>query len=109
MSEYKRLKIFSNYSINEEGKIYSNVQNIFRKSTINANGCHNIWLSRINEDGVKCGVSRLVHNIVAQYFLKKPKNKKVNCVRHKDGNKSNNHVSNLEWVYIPGVTLGADV
>ncbi|MEH0155671.1 NUMOD4 domain-containing protein [Limibacter armeniacum] len=37
-----------------------------------------------------------VHRLVAQHFLEKP-SKNANIVIHKDGDKSNNHLSNLEW------------
>lgn len=37
-----------------------------------------------------------VHTLVAEHFIYKPSSSE--CVNHKDGNKENNHWSNLEWL-----------
>lgn len=39
--------------------------------------------------------SKSVHRLVAEAFIPNPDN--LPCINHKDENKSNNHIDNLEW------------
>jgi hypothetical protein len=61
-----------------------------RKLNVNKHGYIDI---RLNKDGVKTHFT--VHRLVAEAFMPNPDNLPV--VNHKDGNKGNNQVENLEW------------
>ena len=50
----------------------------------------------------KSETTRRVHRLVAQTFIENPNNLPI--VNHLDGDKQNNHVSNLEWTTVSGNT-----
>ena len=56
----------------------------------NGNGYFRVMLSLPNRSG-----AYYIHRLVAELFIDNPQNKKF--VNHKDGNKHNNCVYNLEW------------
>lgn len=90
------------YSINEDGLILRHkrttnnrrgvfvLEEKFLSTTAKANGYIQTTLTK---DKSKKHFS--VHRLVAQVFIPNPDNKP--CINHKDGNRSNNNVNNLEW------------
>lgn len=81
----------TDYMISQEGKIYSNKTKRELTGTIYNSGYRFVRLT--TEDGKK---GYAIHRLVAQSFIPNPKNLPI--VNHKDGNKLNNCVNNLEWV-----------
>lgn len=97
LSEYKQIVGFPNYVLNEDGKIYSLSHKRFLKFQKHQEGTLMVQLTNI---GIR--KDYLVHRLVASYFLEK-ENPKHNSIRHKDGDKTNNVLGNLEWCYVAGV------
>lgn len=85
------------YSASNFGRIRRNLKgmgtskNRILKTSLTNLGYFNCSLSKNNTRK-----SFLVHWIIAKTFLKKPQNKSQ--VNHIDGDKKNNHISNLEYV-----------
>ena len=84
---------FSNYYINKKGQIAKIVNDkmILLNDRPNAYGYRRV--SMVNDQGKR--KDRLVHILMAKTFLPNPENKPV--VNHKDGNKANYSLDNLEW------------
>lgn len=78
------------YTIDESGNVYSAINNIIRKPSNHRQGYKLIMLFK---DGKK--KCHLVHRLVAKTFIPNSDNKAT--VNHIDGDKKNNHISNLEW------------
>lgn len=83
----KPVKGFDNYLISEFGEVFSVKNNKFIKPT----------LMKIGYLGFTPKRNKLiyVHRAVAEAFIPNPNN--YPQVNHKDGDKTNNNVSNLEW------------
>jgi hypothetical protein len=91
-NDYCILHIFKNtYLIHKSGSIF-NSRGKLLKCSDNGKGYKIITFS--NGETVKKNM--YVHRIIAECFLENPK--KLNIVNHKDLNKNNNSVENLEWV-----------
>lgn len=75
-----------NYVVFSTGDVF-NLHGVKMVGMIDRCGYHEIILN---------GKPYRVHRLVAEAFIPNPNN--LPCVNHKDGNKKNNCVENLEWV-----------
>ena len=79
------------YKISAQGTILNLANNTLLSSILNNNGYLKIGLA--NGDGTQKQL--LIHRLVAQHYLPNPY--EYSDIKHKDGNKLNNDISNLEW------------
>lgn len=79
------------YEVTEDGLVYSNVGT--RKALIGKTTKEGYRMVVLTVNNKK--IYKNVHRLVAENFLPNPENKPE--INHKDGDKLNNKVSNLEW------------
>jgi hypothetical protein len=85
-----KIEGFEEYLVNKEGQVFSTKSNIVLKKGIESWGYEMVNLRKNGKPN-----PHKVHKIVAQTFLgPRPDGFQIN---HKDGVKTNNHVSNLEY------------
>lgn len=81
------------YSISEAGEIFSHRRNMFIKPYTNRLG---YLVTLLYKDNRKERKHYYIHRLVAMTYIPNPENKPD--INHIDGNKSNCHAPNLEWV-----------
>lgn len=77
---------FINYKISINGDVYNKVTGYKLKPFLDKDGYEKYSM---------CGKQRFKHRLIAIHFIDNANNYPV--VNHKDGNKSNNSIDNLEW------------
>lgn len=85
-----RINGCEDYAIDRNGNVYSYKSDKVLKQGKNHRGYSQVCLT---VNGQK--LTKKVHRLVAEAFI--PRENGKNQVNHKDGNKANNSVANLEW------------
>lgn len=89
---FKLIPNYENYSVDENGAVMNNRSNKIIHQHIDSMGYYKVFLFKNNK-----AYERRVHQLVAHAFLNH-KSTWEKCINHKDGNKLNNKISNLEMV-----------
>ena len=91
MEAFRDIKGYENlYQISNKGNVRSLLTN---KILIGGTDLQGYKIVTLRKD--KKNHTKTVHRLVAQAFLPNPN--KLPCVNHKDENKQNNVIDNLEW------------
>ena len=92
--EHKLLKIEGKYyAIYENGKVIDVQKRKIKPASLNNHGYYKITFYNPK---TKKNTTKYVHRLVGEAFIPNPQNKPF--INHMDSCKTNNHVSNLEWM-----------
>lgn len=96
MEEWAKIEGFGNgdnryYKVSNSGEVYSAYKQGILKPSLATGGYPRVHL---RDKGGK-SKHRYIHHLVAEYFVPNPHN--LPNINHIDGDKTNNHYTNLEW------------
>lgn len=95
MKERRTLPQIPDYEIDPNGNVFSKITGKYMKQYLRKDGYMQVGLLTVSKTGQKKMRSWLVHRLVSLAFIENPSN--LSVVNHRDGNKTNNSVTNLEW------------
>ena len=93
MEKWTTIQEASNYEVSTYGNIRNKTTQKILKGRLTKSGYLQVSL-KIDETNKFS--NRYIHRLVAIYWIDNPEDKRE--VNHKDGNKENNNINNLEWV-----------
>ena len=91
MEIFKDISGYPNYQISNLGRVWNKTSQRYLKGEIDIHGYHRVTMIAINGKAKH----EKIHRLVALTFIENPNN--YPHVNHKDEDKNNNSVSNLEW------------
>ena len=90
---WKEIIGFSNYEISDEGEVRNKTTKRVLKGRLSQSGYLQV---SIKNDETQKFVNQYIHRLVALHYIENPLSKRE--VNHKDGDKINNKLKNLEWL-----------
>jgi len=94
METWKEIENFPGYQISDEGRVFSEKSNKLLTPVIRA---ETLYVTLCAVDG---NFEKQIHVLVAEAFIPNPD--ALPMVNHKDSNRQNPRVSNLEWISARG-------
>ena len=85
---------FSKYSISKNGIVINDFTKHIKKFSINTGGYY--FINIVSDDGIS--KNKPIHILLAKMFIPNPDPQTKIEINHKDGNKLNYSLDNLEWV-----------